>query len=113
MLKAGTAKLCSFATSKIALPVVSIAALLLLAGWGCCSGERDVSGLDGAGREAADEPSLEDEEQDEHRDGSQDAHGHNLVPLVRMLSHQELDTDGNGSHVVGTSESQREQVFVP
>src|SRR3990170_1354737 len=102
MLKAGTAKLFAFATSRIALPVVSIADCLLM----------DRLGLYRTGSEAADESPLEEEEQDKDRDGAQDAHGHHLVPLVRVLTHQELDADGHGPHVVGAGERQREEVFV-
>src|SRR6185312_6401495 len=89
MLKAGTAKLCSLATSRIALPVVSIAVFLLMTG-GLPLGERVGSCLDGARGEAAEESPLEDQEQDEHRNRPEDAHGHHLVPLVRVLAHEQL-----------------------
>src|SRR5688500_7065727 len=102
MLKAGTAKLCSFATSKITLPVVNIAVLPLI-----------TSALDCAGCESADEPALEEQEQDQHWNGAENAHCHHLIPLVGMLSHQQLDTDRHGSHIVCPGQGQREQVLVP
>ena len=71
----------------------------------CRRWKRGVSGLDGAGSEPADEPPLEEQEQDEHRDGAEDAHRHHLVPLVGMLAHQELDADGDSPHVVSSGES--------
>src|SRR3954451_17641335 len=64
MLKAGTAKLCSLATSRIALPVVSITVFLLKAGessvrfWVVGGAVGWLLGLDGAGGEPADEPFL-------------------------------------------------------
>ena len=57
------------------------------------SGLTAASALHRAGGEPADEVALEEEEEDEHRDAAEDAHRHHLVPLVRVLAHEQLDAD--------------------
>src|SRR5688572_28230234 len=69
--------------------------------------------LHGAGGHTAHEVALEEDIKNENRYAAQDAYGHHLVPLVGMLTHEELDADGDGSHILGFGQCQCEEIFIP
>src|SRR6266545_5422007 len=68
-----------------------------------------------ARRQARDDPALEDEDQDDERQGHDDRRGHDVAPreLVRAGAAHERDADRDGALVVGQGEGQREHELVP
>src|SRR5690606_7199012 len=111
MLKAGTAKLLSWAAAWIGEPVTGM-------GDGTPCGLRGVarewaSDLDRDGGQTTDEVPLEEQEQQQHGEAAHDAHREHLVPLVGVLTHEELDADRHRAHVLRARQREREQELVP
>ena len=69
--------------------------------------------LDAAAAQTGNEVLLSDQVDGQHRDAADQGHGHEHVPLVRSLTLQQGNADGNGLQGVVSNQGAGEHEFIP